>query len=83
MTDVLTVTAVRPLADYHLHVAFSDGAQGVVDLTPLLDRPVFAPLRDPSFFANVQLDGWTITWPNGADVAPVRLREWLKVTEAA
>ena len=83
MTDVLTITAVRPLEEYRVHLTFSDGAAGVVDLSCLLDRPIFAPLRDQAYFRRVQVDGWTITWPNGADVAPVRLREWLKTSEAA
>ena len=33
---------------------------------------VFAPLADPSYFAKVFVDpvAGTITWPNGADMAP-------------
>jgi hypothetical protein len=35
-------------------------------------RGVFEPLRDPAYFARVEVDpeGGTIGWPNGADMAP-------------
>jgi uncharacterized protein DUF2442 len=46
-------------------------------------RGVFEPLRDPAYFATVQLDPelGTISWPNGADVAPETLHLW--VSEAS
>lgn len=80
MKDVLTVVEVHVGPGYSLVLRFSDGAEGVADLTPLLDRPIFSPLRDPTIFQQVTLDGWTVTWPNGADVAPERLRSWITPT---
>ena len=49
---------------------------GVTDVLPLLDGPVFEPLRDPAYFAQFALDPdcWTVVWPNGADFAPEALR---------
>jgi hypothetical protein len=37
-----------------------------------LAGPVFEPLRDPAYFAKVQLDPvcGTVVWPNGAYLAP-------------
>ena len=48
-----------------------------VDVTPLLQGPVFEPLHDPDFFYRVQLDPvcGTVVWPNGADFAPEYLYE--------
>jgi hypothetical protein len=35
--------------------------------------PVFEPLRDPDFFAQVTVDHGTVVWPNGVDLDPVVL----------
>jgi hypothetical protein len=67
-----TVIAVQVLRPYVLDVTFADGARRQVDIEPLLWGEVFQPLRDPAFFAMVEVDPeiGTIVWPNGADLAP-------------
>ncbi len=62
---------------HRLRLAFNDGTQKTVDVRPLLDGPVFEPLRDPAYFAHVRLDPvcGTVVWPNGADFAPEALHE--------
>ena len=40
---------------------------------------MLAPLRAPSYFAQVSLHCGAPTWPNGFDIAP----EWLHKMEAA
>jgi hypothetical protein len=38
--------------------------------------PVFAPLRDPAYFAQVRLAEWGApVWPNGVDIAPDALHD--------
>lgn len=46
---------IMPLPKHRLFVRFADGVQGIYDMTELLVRPVFRPLRDPRFFALVML----------------------------
>lgn len=58
--------------EYILKCTFSDGAVKNVDISPLLDAPVFQPLKDVAKFKQFGLDE-TIFWANGADIAP----EWL------
>jgi Protein of unknown function (DUF2442) len=67
------VAEVEVLGHYRLRLTFTDGLVGDVDLSHLRDLGgVFAPLRDPAFFAQVRLDPeiGTITWPGGVDLAP-------------
>jgi hypothetical protein len=57
-------------------VEFDDGTAAVLDFTAHLDGgPVFAPLKDIEFFRRARIEGGTIAWPNGADVAPETLCE--------
>ena len=61
-----------------LYLRFDDGAEGEVDIAQIMPfEGVFAPLRDPVFFARVSLDqDWgTICWPNDLDLAPEPLYE--------
>jgi hypothetical protein len=73
------VRAVRVIAPFGLEVRFDDGTVRRIDLGPAvrttLVGPIFQPLRDPCFFAQAHLDaeGGTVTWPNGADIAPESL----------
>ncbi len=63
---------------YRLYVEFDDGVRGELDMAGRLNGPVFEPLRDPAFFARVQLDEYGVpSWPNGADIAPDALHDRL------
>jgi hypothetical protein len=65
------VVKVRIGKGYALEVEFADGASGQIDLSSRLFGPVFEPLRDPSYFAQAQVDEYgAVCWPNGADLAP-------------
>ena len=67
------IVAAEALGNYRLHLRFEDGVEGVVDLAPHLSfLGVFAPLRDPAYFAQVRVDPelGTVAWPNGADLDP-------------
>ena len=58
-----------------IHLLFNDGVAGTVDFAGWLTGPVFEPLKDLSYFARFAVEGGTVTWPNGADIAPETLRE--------
>lgn len=76
MWNMNEVLHARYLRDYVVHLEFDDGLQAEVDLSSYLSHgPVFTPLADPSFFAKFSLQGGTLAWPNGADIAPERLYE--------
>ena len=78
--DLPLVVHAESRGGYRIHLTFSDGAEGVVDFEPWLDGPVFEPLKDPAYFHHFSIEGGTIVWPNGADVAPETLRDAVLAT---
>ncbi|OFC42150.1 hypothetical protein BAE29_00750 [Acidithiobacillus caldus] len=63
-----------------LRLVFSNGESGVVNLADELDGPVFGPLLPQNRFSEATLHPLfrTVTWPNGADLAPEFLLDRLK-----
>jgi Protein of unknown function (DUF2442) len=69
---IIHVTEVKVVGSYSLELAFDNGIRKRVNLRRELYGQVFEPLRDPAYFAQAYLDpdSRTVTWPNGADLAP-------------
>jgi Protein of unknown function (DUF2442) len=82
---ILHIVEVKVCSPHSLWLAFSDGTQKCVDVWPLLEGPIFQPLRDPDFFTQVALDPvcGTVVWPNGADFAPEALHDLAAQKEPA
>jgi hypothetical protein len=80
MSAPYQISSVSHLGEYRLRVGFVDGTFRTIDLGPKLATPVgpiFEPLRDVAYFAQVSVDPeiGTVVWPNGADIAPDVIRE--------
>jgi hypothetical protein len=74
--ELVCVRAVRVLRDLRVHLTFTDNSEREMNLEPYLHGPIFDPIRnDPRLFAQVYVDPETatLTWPNGADIAPETL----------
>jgi hypothetical protein len=71
------VTEARYVQGYTIHLRFADGTEGDVDLRDELYGEIFEPLKDQAFFRqfSVHPEFHTLTWPNGADIAPEFLYE--------
>lgn len=71
------VAKAKFLRPYVIHLLFSDGTEGDVDLGGELYGELFEPLKDPAMFAKfvIHPDFHTLCWPNGADLAPEFLYE--------
>jgi len=77
MEQLHDVVGVEVSGEYRLRLTFDDGTVGEIDFAGREWRGVFEPLRDPEYFARVTVDAdaGTVTWPNGADMAPEPLYE--------
>jgi hypothetical protein len=76
MIKLVDVKTIEYKSGYTYKIRFEDGVWGEVDFSEYLDRgPVFKPLADLRFFRRAKVDGGTIAWPNGADIAPETLYE--------
>ena len=73
---VIKVSGVRLMRDHKLWVCFSTGIAKIMDFTPLLKTPAFAPLADEEVFCSVYIDRGVTVWNDGEiDIAPEFLYE--------
>jgi hypothetical protein len=76
MWNLNDVKQIEYESGYSFRIVFDDNTNAVIDFTEYLDRgPVFIPLRDLAFFQQAKIEGGTISWPKGADIAPETLYE--------
>ena len=74
-----TIARIEVLDDYRIDLCFADGARGVVDLSDLAGRGVFAAWRDYAEFRKVTIgDTGELVWPGDIDLCPDAL--YLKAT---
>lgn len=73
------VSQVRVLKDYCLALTFDDGIRGVVDLSALVGRGVFALWQEYGAFERVRIgSSGELVWEDRIDLCPDSL--YLKVT---
>jgi hypothetical protein len=72
LVDVLRLRAV---GGYRLWVRFTDGSEGVHDLSSVIAKegPMIEPLKAPEYFARVFVEMGAPTWPSGFDLDPINL----------
>ena len=58
---------------FRIHLTFNDNTEKTIDFHQWLKGPIFEPVRDLAYFRRFFLDGGTVAWPNGADIAPETL----------
>ena len=62
--------SVRPLANYQIEVVFSNGEKGIFDVTPYIHGDWFGELADERVFRTVHVEGLSVAWEDGQDIAP-------------
>jgi hypothetical protein len=82
MWNLNDVKKIKFLKPYSYFIEFDNGLKGTVDFEHLLDKgPIFSPLKNIRLFRSARIEGGTISWPNGADVAPETLYEAIQKKE--
>ena len=77
--DTPTPIEVKPLDDYKLWVKYSDGVEGVADLSGFVGNGVFALWNDYREFQKVHIGpGGEIAWSDQIDMCPDAM--YLRVT---
>lgn len=78
MWNMNDVTKIEYKNDYIYHIKFDDGTHGDIDFSEYICQgTVFEPLQNSEIFRNAKIEGGTIAWANGADIAPETLYEKL------
>jgi len=68
---MVKVTKVNVLQGYRLELAFDDGVSGVVDLSELVGKGVFALWRDRHVFEQVRIGSFgELVWGDKIDLCP-------------
>lgn len=67
----MRIKTAKPLPGYRLELAFESGEQGVVDLSSMVGRGVFAAWNDTTVFERVSVTEFgAVEWPGGLDLCP-------------
>ena len=73
------ITNVTVLQEYKVKLEYSDGTQGIIDLSYLVGKGVFSLWNDYETFRNVKIgSSGELTWSNQVDLCPDSL--YLKIT---
>lgn len=72
---VWVVEEVQPQADYTLLLTFTSGEKRVYHARPLLEKPIYAQLKNLAFFLGAKAACGTVIWNDDIDIAPEHLYE--------
>ena len=75
MTFLPSVIRADYRGGFRIHLTFNDHSERTIDSRQWREGPVFEPFKDTTYFREFFVDGGTVVWPNGADVAPETLYE--------
>lgn len=73
------VVEVKPLDDYRLFLAFDTGEKRIFDVKPYISGDWYGKLTDPVIFSTVHIEGNTVAWAEGQDIAPHELYDFSEI----
>lgn len=74
-TPVWVVREVVPQENYTLLLTFADGGKRIYNALPLLNKAIFADLKNLPFFLTARVSGDTVISNDDVDIAPEHLYE--------
>ena len=77
---MIKLVSASLLHDKVLHLVFSDGSEGDLDIAAVLtrDTALTRPLAQPEYFSRFFLELGALCWPNGLEFSAGSLHEKLK-----
>ena len=73
MSYLPQVIEARYISGFIVSARFDDGTEKHIDVSQWFKGPVFEPLKDLKLFKKFFIEGGTLAWPNGVDIAPEAL----------
>jgi len=69
------INAAKAIDDHRLLIEFDNSAKKVYDITALLEKEMFSPLKNAAFFRNVQVEkgGYSVFWNEDIDISEYEL----------
>jgi len=66
---------IEAISDRILRVEFTNQHIKEYDTSPLLEKPMFAPLKQPAFFRNFKIEsgGYAVVWNEDIDISEYEL----------
>lgn len=68
------IKTIIPLENFMLLAEFTNGEKRIKDISRLFDKPIFAPLKDRSFFMSAFVGNGAVVWKDSAgneiDICP-------------
>ena len=69
------VKSVLAINEHTLLVEFDNNEKKKYDISPLLDREMFSPLKNPALFKDVKVEegGYAVSWNEKIDISEYEL----------
>lgn len=69
------IESAKTIDDHTLVIKFNNKQKKKYDITPLLEREMFAPLKNQALFKAVQVEqgGYAIVWNSNIDISEYEL----------
>ena len=69
------IKSVNVIDNYTLLIEFDNNQKKKYDVTPLLNKEMFSPLKNPALYkaVKVEIGGYAVTWNSDIDISEYEL----------